>query len=76
MKTEDIVYKQRVGGYVYIYDNNGIIHVYDNDNVEDKNTQCLYSVQNKCNSKKEFELEIIYIHANRLNTIDELSESD
>lgn len=71
MKQSEIVYKHKLGSYVYIYDNIGFIHILDGDNVEDPNTQCLGTLKCVCKTKKEFEMEVLYLHSNsivQLNT--------
>jgi hypothetical protein len=63
MNKEDIVYRHNVNGYVYVYDRYGFIHVYDNNNIEDPTVQCIKSVKCTCSSKKDFDLEVLYIHS-------------
>jgi len=63
MNAEDIVYRHNVGGYSYIYDQYGFIHVYESSNIEDPTNQCIKSVKCACKTKKEFDLEVLYIHS-------------
>lgn len=63
IKQEDIVFRHKVGGYTYIYDNVGFIHAYDTDNVSEPGAQSITSVKCLCKTKKDFELEILYIHS-------------
>ena len=65
MKANQIVYSAVVGGYTYVYDVNGFISVFDkllaDVTAEGSTIQCIYTSLVKCQNKKEFELEIIYV---------------
>lgn len=65
MKADQIVYKAFVNGYTYIYDKTGFISVFDKPYaeiiMEESDAQCVYTSQVECKSKKDFELEIIYV---------------
>jgi hypothetical protein len=63
MKQDQVVYKHRIGSYVYVYDALGFIHVFDSDNVEDTTTQCLKTYKCHCKNKKDFEMEVLYLHS-------------
>ena len=63
MNTEDVVYRHDIGGYTYVYDKHGLIHVYESINIEDPTNQCIKSVKCFCKTKKEFDLEVLYIHS-------------
>lgn len=63
MKQEEVVFKRKVNTYVYVYDNLGFIHVFDSENIEEPTTQCLKTYKCQCNTKKDFELEVLYLSA-------------
>ena len=60
MKTEDIVYKAKLSGYYFVYDNKGFINVFETVSNDDKN-QCVYRAKTNCTSQKDFEVEAIYV---------------
>lgn len=57
----DIIYHAKVNGYYYVYDTTGFISVYDEMPVENKTVNCLYSSKVDCVSKRDFEMELIYV---------------
>jgi hypothetical protein len=65
MKADLIKYSAIVSGYTYVYDINGFINVFDKSLpdvvIDDNNVQSIYTSKVNCNTKKDFELEIIYI---------------
>lgn len=67
IKVEDPVYSVRINGYYFYYTNN-FISVFAEDILANKNAQCIYQSKVDCFSKKEFEIETIYVSA-RLNDL-------
>jgi hypothetical protein len=57
---QDIIYQAKVSGYYFYYDGN-FINVYDEDVVTNKSAQCVLRVKADCSSKKDFEIETVYI---------------
>ena len=65
MKADLIKYSAIVAGSTYVYDINGFINVFDKSLpdvvIDGNNVQSIYTSKVNCNTKKDFELEIIYI---------------
>ena len=61
---EDVVYEAKVSGYYFYYDGD-FISMYDDVAIDNKNANCVSRARVSCTSKKDFELETIYM----LNTI-------
>lgn len=65
MNLQDVLFQAKMSGYLFVYDRAGFISVFDNPNIvlkEDQTAQCIYRHQADCKTKKEFELEIIFVH--------------
>jgi len=61
MTTEDIIYQQKLGGYIYIYDKSGFITVYEQFVITEEKNNFIYSCKADCKSRKDFEMELIFI---------------
>jgi hypothetical protein len=66
MDPKDIVYRAKMSGYLFVYDRSGFVSVFDNPDLtfqsESENAQCIFRQQALCKSKKDFEMEIIFVH--------------
>ena len=63
MNSDNIVYQAKLGGYIYIYDKSGFISVFETLTLEpDTKDNFIYSSKVDCNSRKDFEMEIIFIN--------------
>jgi len=66
MKAEEIVYNTTVSGYTVIYDKSEFISVFDGTLTEitapNSSIQCVLRILSPCKTKKDFEMEIIYVN--------------
>jgi hypothetical protein len=60
INKEDIVFEAKVSGYYFYYDGN-FISMYDEQAIDNKNANCVSRLRTNCKTKKDFELETIYM---------------
>jgi len=60
INKEHIIFQAKVSGYNVYFDGE-FISIYDEDATVSKDLQCVLRVKADCSSKKDFELETIYV---------------
>jgi hypothetical protein len=60
INKEDIVFEAKVSGYYFYYDGD-FISMYDDQAIDNKNANCVSRSRTNCKTKKDFELETIYM---------------